>query len=343
MGTKDLETLLGMGALSNSVVEQLADQVNLAESTIGAAASLASEAALGIDAVSKGLTDHLAGQAALAESVASSLDAFRDQTEMASRWAQDITDQQSRTLEYARDLTGSTVGAALDAFREQAEMASRWAQAVTDQHSRILEYAREQTGLYDVMTSTIQAQVSEHLAAYAKLVPEWKAMEWSVIDNPLLEQMAEAAQRQTDFFDQLGLETPEAAAEAEIFYPRLDLPIPAPQHPDPEPVLAEFFEAQGEAQLTLGKLTLRQGMWAEAESHFKKAAKWLEHSAEPYIGLGFALNAQGEHARAVKAFERAERRDPECFSRPDVRAAYEASLQERRWDGKLDGDSAKGN
>lgn len=99
---------------------------------------------------------------------------------------------------------------------------------------------------------------------------------------------------------------------------------------------AELRARPSQTQLTLVKLCLKQKLWSEAEQHSREAAESMEDSAEPYIGLGIALNAQGRHEAAAEAFEEAERRDPECMSRADVRAVYEASLEGRRWDGRLD-------
>jgi tetratricopeptide (TPR) repeat protein len=171
--------------------------------------------------------------------------------------------------------------------------------------------------------------------------------------------LAESVKRQTGLLDGLGwaseaalarspiweaMEGAQRAPEAPPFVPMMPVPAPLPEPARPPAALLKVLRAQGANQLTLGKLCLMQKLWTEAAFHFKHAARWLKKSPEPYIGLGIALNALGKHKQAVKAFERAERRDAECLTkRPDIRAVYEAAVQGRRWDGQVEDDSTTGN
>lgn len=173
--------------------------------------------------------------------------------------------------------------------------------------------------------------------------------------------LTESVKRQTELLDGLGwaseaalarspiweaMERAQRAPEAPPFVPLMPLPVPAPlpEPARPPAALLKVLRVQGANQLTLGKLCLAQKLWTEAVFHFKHAARWLRKSPEPRIGLGIALNALGKHKQAVKAFERAERRDPECLTkRPDIRAVYEAAVQGRRWAGQVEDDSSTGN
>jgi tetratricopeptide (TPR) repeat protein len=197
-------------------------------------------------------------------------------------------------------------------------------------------------------------QLTSHLDSWAELHSRFQPLDWTTVVPDLgatagaLEAIRGSLESQARLLDQLHLDSPALDASLE--------PADVGGHPEdlrhPEPpilpptvdsrvsgFLTEGRRIQGMNQLTLAKLCLKQELWGEAEHHCRCAAELLDDTAEPYIGLGVTLNAQGRHDEAIEAFEDAEEFDSGCFEqRPDIRAVYEASLQGYRWRAQLEGE-----